>query len=151
MFKGKKCSSHSYVKSGHIRGLQRYRCKGCGCQFTQTAPRGVSPVLKNLAVLLYAYCGVSMLGIARLFKVSDVAVLKWIRKASGDIALPKTAAEIVQIDELWHFVNGKKTLYGSGAPLMGYRVTLLDGSWVIVAMPAFKSLFKTLTPTHAIS
>ena len=115
MFKCKKCSSHSYVKSGHIRGLQRYRCKGCGCQFTQTAPRGVSPVLKNLAVLLYAYCGVSMLGIAKLFKVSDVAVLKWIRKASGAI-------------------DG-----------------VSRGSWVIVAMPAFKSLFKTLTPTHAIS
>jgi hypothetical protein len=107
--------------------------------------------LKNLAVLLYAHCGVSMLGIAKLFKVSDVAVLKWIRKASSEISLPKTAAEIVQIDEVWHFVNGKKTLYGSGAPLMGYRVTLLDGSWVIVAMPAFKSLFNKLTPTHAIS
>jgi hypothetical protein len=111
----------------------------------------VSPVLKNLAVLLYAHCGVSMLGIAKLFKVSDVAVLKWIRKASSDISLPETDAQIVQIDELWHFVNGKKTLYGSGEPLMGYRVTLWDGSWVIVAMPAFKRLFKKLIPEHAIS
>ena len=151
MLKCKKCSSSSYVKSGHIRGLQRYRCKSCRCQFTQTTPGGVSPVLKNLAVLLYAHCGVSMLGIAKLFKVSDVAVLKWIRKASSDISLPETDAQIVQIDELWHFVNGKKTLYGSGEPLMGYRVTLWDGSWVIVAMPAFKRLFKKLIPEHAIS
>ena len=112
MFKGKKCSSHSYVKSGHIRGLQRYRCKGWGCQFTQTSLRVVSPVLKNLAVLLYAHCGVSMLGIAKLFKVSDMAVLKWIRKASHEVSLSKTAAEIVQIDELWHFVNGKNHFMG---------------------------------------
>ena len=40
-------------------------------------------------------------------------------------------AEVVMIDEVWHFVNGKKTLYGSGGPLMGYRVELLDTSWVI--------------------
>jgi transposase-like protein len=119
MLKWKKCLSSFYVKSGHVRGLQRYRCKDCGCQFTHTAPRGVSPVLKNLAVLLYAHCGVSMLGIAKIFKVSDVAVLKWIRKTSSEISLPKQEAEIVQMDEVWHFVNGKKTLYGSGAPLMG--------------------------------
>ena len=110
MLKCKKCSSSSYVKSGHIRGLQRYRCKSCRCQFTQTTPGGVSPVLKNLAVLLYAHCGVSMLGIAKLFKVSDVAVLKWIR-ASALEAQPLNSvasSDIVMIDEVWHFVKRKK-------------------------------------------
>ena len=30
----KKCSSKTYVKAGHVRGMQRYKCKECGCQFT---------------------------------------------------------------------------------------------------------------------
>lgn len=149
MLNCKKCTSISYVKSGHIRGHQRYKCLGCGCQFTETKARGVSPVLKNLAIILYAHCGLSMLGIAKLFKVSNVAVLKWIRKFSDKIILPTEQVEIVQIDEFWHFVNGKKNRYGSGEPLMGCRVELLDGNWVIVAMPALKSLSKQLTMVDA--
>ena len=92
-----------FVKSGHIRGIQRYQCKDCRCQFTDTKIRGVSPILKKLAVVLYAHCGVPMLGIAKLLKVSDVAVLKWIRKAASLISDPaqteKPKAQTVQIDE----------------------------------------------------
>jgi hypothetical protein len=65
-----------------------------------------------------------------------VAVLKWVKSYAAKIELPQseTQAEVVQIDELWHFVNGKKTLYGFGEPLMGYRVELSPGTWVVVAM-----------------
>ena len=134
----KKCTLSNYVKSGHVRRLQRYKCKGCGCQFTATKARGVHPALKSFALVLYGYCGVSMGNIARLFKVSTVAVLKWIRAAGEQIEPPKPQEkpEIVMIDEFWSFVNGKKTKYGSGVPLTGYRVDLLDGNWAIVAMPA---------------
>ena len=55
-----------------------------------------------------------MLGIAKLFKV---AVLKWVRQYADNIELPKKKAKIVQIDELWHFINGKKTKFGFGVPL----------------------------------
>ena len=142
MLKCKKCSSVSYVKCGHIRGLQRYKCRECGCQFTPTKPRGVSLGLKHLAVMLYAHCGMSMLGIAKIFKVSDVAVLKWIRQFSDAISIPEEPAEVIQIDEMWHFVNGKKILYGSGEVSMGYHVAFSDGNWVAVMMPASKGLFK---------
>ena len=81
----KKCTSTLYVKSGHVRGLQRYKCKDCGCQFTATKVRGVNPALKSFAIVLYGYCGVSMGNIARLFKVSTVAVLKWVRSATNNI------------------------------------------------------------------
>ena len=81
----KKCQSMHYVKSGHIRDHQRYLCKDCGCQFTDTTPRGINPALKALAVVLYSHCGVSMGNLAKLFKVSTVAVLKWIRQAAAQI------------------------------------------------------------------
>lgn len=133
MLKCKRCLGCHYVKYGRMKGHQRYKCTGCGCQFTDTKPRGVSPVLKQLAVVLYAHCGVSMLGIAKLFNVSAVAVLKWIRKYADHIEETEQShkAEHVQIDEVWHFVNGKKTKFGSGGPLMGYRVKLSDAFWVI--------------------
>ena len=146
----KKCSSTRYVKSGHTRGFQRYKCKECGCQFTDTKRRGVHPALKSFAIVLYAYCGVSMGKIARLYKVSTVAVLKWVRTAALDATpLNSTcASDIVMIDEVWRFVNGKKTKYGSDEPLMGYRVDLLDGSWAIVAMPVPKRSSHVSTQEH---
>ena len=64
----KKCTSTSYVRSGHVRGLQRYKCKDCDFQFTATKVRGVNPALKSFSIVLYEYCGVSMANIARLFK-----------------------------------------------------------------------------------
>ena len=136
MLKCKKCGSNKHIKSAHVRGYQRYKCKQCNCQFTDTKPRGVSPVLKQLAIVLYSHCGVSMLGISKLLKVSAVAVLKWIKKYADEIEEPaeKNKSEVIQIDEVWHFVNGKKTLYGSGGPLMGYRVEISPGNWGIVAI-----------------
>ena len=64
----KKCKSLEYMKYGFVRGNQRYKCRRCGCQFTNTKRRGVEPALKSLAIVLYAYCGVSMGKIARLLK-----------------------------------------------------------------------------------
>jgi len=147
----KKCQSLRYVKSGHTRGFQRYKCKECGCQFTDTKRRGINPALKSFAIVLYAYCGVSMGKIARLCKVSTVAVLKWVRAAALEVQPINSVSEsdIVMIDEVWHFVNGKKTKYGSGERLTGYRVDLLDGNWAIVAMPVLKDLSLKLTQEHA--
>lgn len=55
--------------------------------------------------------------IARLYIVSAVAVLKWVRAVALDVApLNSTyASDIVMIDEVWHFVNGKKTKFSNSA------------------------------------
>ena len=84
-------------------------CKDCGCQFTLTKPRGVHPALRDLAIVLYAHFGVSMRGIARLCRVSVQAVAKWIKAASDAILDDETpSTKVVQVDEMGHFVNGKK-------------------------------------------
>lgn len=85
-------------------------------------------------------CGVSMYKIAKLFGVSNVAVLKWIRKEADLIEDVPSHGEsnIVMIDEMWHFVNGKKRRFGSREPLMAYRVDLSDGNWALVAIHAAK-------------
>ena len=143
LLKCKKCQSSNYVKAGNIRGLQRYKCKDCSCQFTPSKPRGVNPVLKSLAIILYSHCGVSMGNIAKMFRVSTVAVLKWIRQAASQIKeTPQESAEVVMVDEFWSFVDGKKTKFGCGEPLTGYRVHLSDTSWVIVLTPTSRNLSK---------
>lgn len=130
----KKCGSEKFVKCGFVRGKQRYKCKECRCQFTHSPLRGVNPALKSFGIVLYAFCGVFMSKIARLFNVSPPAVLKWIKAAARGIeSIPQeNDAEVVMLDEVWHFVNGKKTSFGSDVPLMGSRVSLSDGNWAIV-------------------
>ena len=137
MLSCKKCASQNYSKNGRVRGIQRYKCKDCGCQFTPTKRRGVDPALRKLGVLLYAHFGVSMSGVARLCKVSVQAVVKWIRAASQTIPKPEISpADVVQVDEMWHFVGGKKTKFGCGGPFVGCHANLLDGHSVIVLIKA---------------
>ena len=114
----KRCGSVAFVKNGVVRGHQRYRCRDCGCNFTDTPRRGKPATMKALAVLLYGMGNMSYGMIARLFGVSEVAVFKWIRNEAETLPAPPTPADvkIVQLDEMWHFVNGKKTSVGSGEP-----------------------------------
>ena len=110
----KKCNSIQYVKNGIVRGLQRYRCKACGCNFTNTPKRGKPEAMKALAILLYTLGNASFGMIGRLLNVSNVAVLKWIRKEAKPLERPTVSSDLklVQIDEMWHYVNGKKQNLG---------------------------------------
>ena len=136
----KKCNSNSYVKAGTVRGHQRYKCKDCGCHFTNTPPRGKPPAMKALAVLLYAMGNATYGMIAKLFDVSEVAVYKWVRDAGLNPPEPsmQPSGDLVQIDEMWHFVNGKKTLFGSGAPLILWHGEPWAGCWVGVMMQPYR-------------
>src|SRR3954466_7307206 len=102
------CGSGSFVRNGMAVGHQRYRCEACGRNFTATPPRGKPPAMRALAVLLYGLGGVSQGMIAKLLGVSHVAVYRWVRKAGGETPAPSAAPSsgIVQIDEMWHFVEG---------------------------------------------
>ena len=115
----KHCGSGSFVKNGLAHGRQRYRCKACGRSFTATPPRGKPAAMKALAVLLYALGNVSQGMIGKLLGVSHVAVYKWVRAAGEGTPAPSAtpSSGIVQIDEMWHFVDGKK----QGLALAGLR------------------------------
>ena len=65
----KRCGSEEHVKNGLMRGKQRYRCKACGLNFTDTPLRGKPLALKVAAVLLYV-SGLSMNRTAQLLGVS---------------------------------------------------------------------------------
>ena len=113
-----KCNERRVTKNGIVIGKQRWRCKGCGYNFTRMSPRGVHPGLKALAILLYS-AGKSSYGmISRLLGVSNVAVYKWIREEARRIGDPELPSEVkaIEIDEMWHFIGSKKTKHGSSRP-----------------------------------
>ena len=132
----KHCGSGSFVKNGLAHGRQRYRCKACDRSFTATPPRGKPPAMKALAVLLYALGNVSQGMIGKLLGVSHVAVYKWVRAAGEGTPAPSAtpSSGIVQIDEMWHFVDGEKTRFGSGGPTTLWHGEPWPGSWVGVMM-----------------
>src|SRR3954465_7902977 len=87
--------------------------------------------MRALAVLLYALGNVSQGMTAKLLGVSHVAVYKWVRAAGEATPAPSATPSdnIVQIDEMWNFVDGKKTRFGSSRPLILGQGEPLPGSW----------------------
>ena len=75
----KRCGGEEHVKNGFMKGLQRYRCKACGLNFTDTPPRGMPLRVKVTAVLLYL-SGLSMNRTAKLLGVSTPSVMTWIEQ-----------------------------------------------------------------------
>jgi hypothetical protein len=63
-------------------------------------------------------CGISMNKIEKLLGARDAAVLKWMRKEADLVEdnFPYAESKIAMIDEMWHFVNGKKRKFGFGEP-----------------------------------
>ena len=128
-----KCSCSEVVKNGQHHGRQRYRCKSCSFQFTRTTARGRPATEKATAVLLYTL-GLSLNCIARMFKVTTPAVLRWVRLfAEKTYEKPGPAeAVIVELDEMWHYLGSKKTNFGSGKLIVAIPVGSLTGNVGIV-------------------
>jgi transposase-like protein len=113
-----KCLADNFVKNGFALGRQRYRCMDCRYLYTVPA-RGKPKEVKRLALHMYLE-GLGFRSIGRVLGVSDVAVLKWIREAGQRISEltntkpSSTRVEVMELDELWHFVSQKKSSAGSG-------------------------------------
>lgn len=131
-----KCNEKS-IKSGFARGKQRYKCKECKFQFTRLEPKGKPLWMKVLSALLYL-SGMSMSSIAKLFNVSPPSVLEWIRnfaKANYEKPEPETAV-VVELDEMWHFIQSKKPKFGYGKLMIVMEINLLTGRLeTVIAKP----------------
>ena len=123
----KRCGSEEHVKNGFMRGKQRYRCRACGLNFTDTPPRGMPLRVKVTAVLLYL-SGLSMNRTAKLLGVSTPSVMAWIEQFAEVYAQrpePEGRAVVVELDEMWHFL--KKSPPNSGSGRLGI---VLQGEWL---------------------
>jgi transposase len=133
----KGCGGEKHVKNGFMRGKQRYRCKACGLNFTDTPPRGMPLRVKVEAVLLYL-SGLSMNRTAKLLGVSTPSVQAWIERFAEVYAQkpePEGRAVVVELDEMWHFLKKSPTSSGSGRLGIVLRDDSSTGSWAVVTRP----------------
>ena len=110
------CHGTVLIKSGHACGRQRWKCKGCGRQFTRIAPCGKPAGMKQEAVALYCL-GLSMDAIGKRLGVAAQSVMRWLRRHAQEHCpkpQPSGRTAVVEIDEMWHFVKKSQRSSGSG-------------------------------------
>ena len=110
------CDGPALIKSDHACGRQRWRRKGCGRQFTRTTPRGKPAAMKAAAVELCC-TGLSLNATAKRLGASAQSVMRRVRdhaRRHCPKPEPTGRAAVVEIDEVWHFVQKKSASSGSG-------------------------------------
>jgi transposase-like protein len=120
------CLGRVNIKSGFVRGKQRYKCKECGKHFiVELSARGIPAQTKVQALFLLKE-GLAFRSTARILNVSLTAVLNWFKNKSlmiKQIVDQQTIQEIkdidvVEIDEMWHYTKKNAGKYGYGLLLL---------------------------------
>ena len=101
---------------------QRYRCKDCGYHFTAEDGRVKYGAKDRLAALTLYRKGLSLRSIAEIIGTSNVLILYWIRNIGRFVeetvlSRPLSSSEeidIIEIDEMWHYVQKNVKKYGYG-------------------------------------
>lgn len=147
MVQCKRCDCKSFIKNGFVRGIQRYRCKGCGLNFVDGDARvKASTVVKRaLCVILYALGKASFNMLGKILGHSPSIVYRWIKQEMAAVTepvIPNTIKEM-EFDEMWHFVGSKKTNCGSSRQWIVAQGELLHGlSAVVMLQPSEDSTKK---------
>ena len=133
-----RCGSDHTVSNGSVRGVKKRLCRDCSFQFTRSDPVGKPLSVKLFAVALYLH-GVSMNAIAKWVGVSPPAVLKWIRNhAEKHCPKPEPGeALVVELDEMWHFLEKKTASSGSGKLIVVIQGGSLTGNaGIVINLPS---------------
>lgn len=102
------------VKAGHnASGSQRYRCQGCRRKYTpEPKPRGYGEDMRRQALQLYVD-GMGFRRIARIVGVTHRTVINWVNAYAARLPdrppVPDGPLEVNELDELFTFVESKKT------------------------------------------
>jgi len=138
----KRCGAENVVRNGKIRCKQRWLCKACQFNFVEGDERKTwreerYEKQKALAVLLVCV-GLSYRAAGMVVGVVRNTVYEWFKAFAQQIELPKPEGplESVEMDEMWHFLEKKRTSVGSGRP-QRLLLVQLDSSmskWGIVAI-----------------
>ena len=110
------CQSIEKVKNGLIKGIQRYKCKSCGCNYTVSHQAQQEKEKKRRFALSLYLEGLGFHSIGRLLGVSHVAVLKWVRRYGRELDTIRNPrnCKIMELDEMHTYLGNKKTTAGSG-------------------------------------
>jgi hypothetical protein len=127
------CGSRNVVKNGKSAGLQRLLCRACGRSFGDR-PKRYEDAVKSKALQMYLN-NVGIRKIAFFLGASPAGVLKWIRKAHAQMAAQADAAakrlqqqsepDIIEMDEIYTYVQKNSSGQSSGLLILGDKVALL--------------------------
>ena len=118
-----RCKNSKYCKNGFVQLRQRYQCKACKFGYTlERKSTAQSLATKQLAIDMYTE-GLGFRAIGRILKVSNVAVLKWVKALGKAHCLPTptsqpTPIKVIEIDEIHSYVQSKKSNAGAGLQLI---------------------------------
>ena len=125
-----------------VRGMQRYRCHECGCNFVEGDRRvndSAAPK-KALALLLYTLCKASYRMLGRILGVAPSQVSEWMRQEAKALPEPTVSHDIkeMEFDEMWHFIGSKKTKFGSSKRWIAAHGELWPGCSAVVMLQPFE-------------
>ena len=117
----RRCKGVDCIKSGIVKGKQRYKCKECNYFFREgdgRKDRAYPADVVRSALNLYLE-GVGFRAIERILKsqninVSHVSVINWVRRSAQQIRNIKKQqpselnTDVMELDEMWHFVKKKE-------------------------------------------
>ena len=113
--KCKACNDEiNQIKAGKTKaGTKKYKCKICGKYYTpESKKRRSSEESKKQAIKLYLE-GNSGRAVGRILEIGKNMCLYWIRKYAKNIEpkeTPNTRVNVMEIDELYSFVERKKQI-----------------------------------------
>ena len=131
-----KCKSNNYVKSGIVKGRQRFRCKDCAYFFTVLKDgKSIDPYYVVKALQLYIE-GVTLREIERILGVSHVSVMNWVRQYH--ISRPENLEyhptyKVFSHEELIEFIQKRSELKSAG-----FMVTELGDKFMLIKWERFR-------------
>jgi len=131
-----KCKGTEIVKSGVVKGRQRYKCRGCAYHFSvMKEGKKIDPYYVIKALQLHIE-GVSLREIERILGVSHVSVRNWIRqhniKAPENMAYRPTY-KVLNHAELLEFFADRTSMQGAGC-----MVTELGDKFMVIKWERFR-------------
>lgn len=136
MVRCKKCYSAAVIKSGKVRGKQRYCCKKCGYHFVVGDERTEDKAdLKALVVLLCALCKGKYQEVGELVWLDRSQVFRWAQAAgvwtprgeqkAGKLLYANDAEEMLKSLKECGALEYRNTAIVSGTIQDKYEVTVL--------------------------
>jgi transposase-like protein len=142
----KRCQSSTVVKRGFVRKKQRWLCKACGLNFIVGDGRCRDNQAQKALACLLVSLGLSFRAAGLVVGVVRNTVMEWFKVFADEQELPNIEGklDVVEYDEMHHFIQSKKILAGSGKP-QRFLLVQLDSSmsrWGIAAVPLLSHSFK---------
>jgi len=131
-----KCKREALIKSGVVKGRQRFRCKSCNYFFTVLKEgKHIDPYYVIKALQLHME-GVTFREIERILGISHVSVMNWVKKYN--IRAPENyeyrpTYKVLNHTELLDFLRDRETLRNSGC-----MITELGDKFMVIKWERFR-------------